>query len=159
MLDLTDDIDWQSWNISVGETRTSVNIVLKLHNANYATWIIYSQLFISFLLIASSSTRCTQLVQWLNYAEIGDVIGTRSLIYRRFSSTSLPPFPPYQARTICITDSSLLLLPSPLLLLLVEQWKGPTSGNRSILFVSCVVAWNDNLLQSIALTLIRLKCA
>jgi len=135
MPDLTDDIDWQPWNISVGETRTSVNIVLRLHNADYATWIIYSQLFISFLLIASSSSaRCTQLVQWLNYAEIGDVIGTRSLIYRRFSSTSLLPFPSYQARTICITDSSLLLLPSPLLLLLVKFSRTKYAESRGLCY-------------------------
>lgn len=82
-------IDWQPWNITVGETRTLVNIVLRLHNADYEMRIIYSQLFISFLPIASSSRRrCTQLVQWLNYVEISDVIGTRSLIYRRFSSVS-----------------------------------------------------------------------
>lgn len=82
-------IDWQPWNISVGETRTLVNIVLRLRNPDYATWIIYSQLFISFLPIVSPSRRgVTQFVQWLNYAEIGDVIGTRSLIYRRFSSAS-----------------------------------------------------------------------
>jgi len=82
-------IDWQPWNIIVGETRTLVNIVLRLHDAEYEMRIIYSQLFISFLPIASPSRRrCTQLVQWLNYVEISDVIGTRSLIYRRFSSVS-----------------------------------------------------------------------
>lgn len=70
---------WPIDNLSVNlDAHALVKMILKSYNADYTTQIIYSQLFISF-----RSPSDAQLIHWLNYAEIGDVIGTQSLIYRR----------------------------------------------------------------------------